>query len=167
MADETQSTTQAASTSASSAANTVSVGSSTPAENTVQVQAPVTHPGEEAIKVLLAQYADIENKPGLDSSVYANGLVAFSKAVNLIIRSKATWAYELLWDFFVEHQNDAVREQEGLKGIDTVAIDTTRIAAVFNLFRFKTTGISLPPQPDYYISAVGDLDIVLWVYNHQ
>lgn len=168
MADDKQTTTQSSAqtpSTQSSASNTISVGTDSPS-NTTQVQSPVTHPGQEAISKLLEQYAEIENKPGLDSRVYAKAIVLLDKAVTMIIRTKATWAYELLWDFFKAHANDAVREQEGLKGIDAVQIDPTRAIAVFNLFRFKTTGISLPPQPDYYIAAVGDLNIVLWVYNH-
>lgn len=94
---------------------------------------------------------------------YGEGLRAFMKAIDLILKINQDWAYELLWKYYEDNKNGSCLEEKCFKGAVVVKDDLNTYAAINSLLRHYTMGYSSNVTERAYVNMTGSADLVLWV----
>lgn len=147
--------------------NTTTVGESANSSNTTNVEKQQTFPGQDTINSLLEVYRSKQSITGASTDTYVEGINSFGKAINLIIKKNDPWAFQLLWNFFINNRDGMCQDQIALKGIDSVSFGRDRIVWTYLLFRGMTTGRNMVMSPGPYIDKIKNVDIVEWALNKQ
>lgn len=142
--------------------NTISFGSST-VSNPTDVAAKKMQAEELAISKLLATHKAETNNDTNSYAGYGKGLKAFMKAIDLIEQIGEDWAYEMLWQYFVDNKDGSCKEEKSFKGAMVVQDELGTYAAVANLFRHYTMNYPSNVLEAAYVRETKNPKLVLWV----